>query len=92
MEGGESVSVQNRLDFTKVINKAKPVYYPEEGTDLEQLAMAFHAKPSHPSFSLDLGGNATAAAFATNGRLPAPTLLRAVPRRRRRPGVGRHAG
>ncbi|MDH3643313.1 MAG: hypothetical protein OES38_14520, partial [Gammaproteobacteria bacterium] len=73
MEGGESVSVQNRLDFTKVIETAKPVYYPEEGTDLEQLAMAFHAKPEHPSYALNKDGTPVAAPYVTNGMLPAPS-------------------
>ena len=37
LQGGHSINIQNRLDFTKVIEKAKPMYYPEAGTDLEQL-------------------------------------------------------
>jgi hypothetical protein len=65
--GGVTHTVTTRLDFSKEFEKAVPVYYPEEGTDLEQLAMAFHAKRTHPTVSLDLAGVATAASFTTNG-------------------------
>ncbi|MCJ7795483.1 MAG: hypothetical protein MUQ56_01715, partial [Thermoleophilia bacterium] len=65
--GGLADSVQNRLDFSKTILRAKPVYYPEEGTDLEQAAMAFHALLHHDTFLPD-GNSATGSAgFRTNG-------------------------
>ena len=51
--GGTSVDTQTRLDFSKVVTRARPLFLPEEGTDLEQLAMAFHAQRCHDSFLPD---------------------------------------
>jgi manganese oxidase len=62
------VQNQTRFDFLKVIHKAKPVYFPEEGTDVEQAAMRFHAEKSHATFK----PNGGAAQFRTNGALPVP--------------------
>ncbi|MEM7349503.1 MAG: hypothetical protein AAF657_01770 [Acidobacteriota bacterium] len=61
--------IQTRFDFRKIVHKAKPVYFPEEGTDLEQAAMRFHALLNHPT---TLGGTSPplAAKFRTNGALP----------------------
>ncbi|NCF82865.1 MAG: hypothetical protein GWP74_14765, partial [Proteobacteria bacterium] len=73
LEGGHSINVQNRLDFTKVIKKAKPMYFPEEGTDLEQLVMAFNAKLNYDSYALDMYGNVTPKQFQTNGQKPVPS-------------------
>ena len=49
--GGEAVSTTTKLDFSKVVHKAKPIYLPEEGTDVEQAAMQFHAKAEHASYA-----------------------------------------
>ena len=65
--GSETHTTTTRLDFSKEYVKAAPVYFPEEGTDLEQLAMAYHAVRSHPTTQVDLAGNATPATFTTNG-------------------------
>ncbi|MEE8362263.1 MAG: hypothetical protein V3R71_08900, partial [Gemmatimonadales bacterium] len=77
--GGVAVSTQNRLDFTKELVVAKPVYYPEAGTDLEQVAMAFHAERCHDSFlpdgsaadcdpyDLNDSGKSNSGGFITNG-------------------------
>lgn len=65
--GSETHTTTTRLDFSKEYVKAAPVYFPEEGTDLEQLAMAFHAQRNHPTTQVDLAGNATPASFTTNG-------------------------
>jgi len=70
--GGLTVATQNRLDFTKIIKKAKPEYFPETGTDLEKAAMAFHAVRNHPSTALNLNGSTAAGNFVTNGAPPAP--------------------
>ncbi|HER35705.1 MAG TPA: hypothetical protein ENO19_09605, partial [Halothiobacillaceae bacterium] len=51
--GGASIDTQNRLDFSKVITAAKPVFYPEDGTDVEKAAMAFHAERCHDSALAD---------------------------------------
>jgi len=65
--GEDEENVVSAKDFSKVIGKAKPVYYPEEGTDLEQAAMAFHAQLHHDTFFPD-GTPATGlAGFRTTG-------------------------
>ena len=73
LAGGASANTQNRLDFTKVITAAKPVYFPETGTDLEKLVMAFNAQLEHPSYQLAMDGTASPANFLTNGNLPVPS-------------------
>jgi len=82
--GGKSAMAVTRLDFSKDTKVAKPVFYPEEGTDLEQLAMAHHAKRCHNTFfpdgsaadcsGDDVTGNGLpdAGGFITNGALPVP--------------------
>jgi len=45
--GGESLIAVTRLDMSKEVVKAKPVFFPEEGTDLEQVAMQHHARRCH---------------------------------------------
>jgi hypothetical protein len=67
--GGEAHTVTTSLDFSKEVTRAKPLYLPEEGTEVEQAAMAFHAKKEHPSFAL-LGNQVVARNFRTNGALP----------------------
>ena len=54
----------------RVVHKAKPIYLPEEGTDVEQAAMQFHAMAEHPSYALIPGSQPVAKAFRTNGALP----------------------
>ncbi|HET9651296.1 MAG TPA: hypothetical protein VFP36_03865, partial [Usitatibacter sp.] len=66
-DGGVAVSTVTSIDFSKTIEVAKPEYFPEEGTDLEQAAMAFHAVRNHPSSKVDLAGNVAPATFVTNG-------------------------
>ncbi|MFK3775889.1 manganese-oxidizing multicopper oxidase MnxG [Pseudomonas sp. NPDC089406] len=68
--GGEAVTTTTKLDFSKVVHKAKPIYLPEEGTEVEQAAMQYHAKAEHPSFALMPGASPVAKAFRTNGALP----------------------
>ncbi|OGI45206.1 MAG: hypothetical protein A2V92_05240 [Candidatus Muproteobacteria bacterium RBG_16_65_31] len=65
--GEDEANVVSPNDFSKVIGKAKPVYYPEEGTDLEQVAMAFHAIRNHPSYKVAFNGVPEPASFVTNG-------------------------
>lgn len=68
--GGEAETVTTATDLSKVVHKAKAVFMPEEGTDVEQAAMLFHSKPDHPSFALLPGKQVVAKAFRTNGALP----------------------
>jgi manganese oxidase len=65
--GGVALEVLNRLDFSKEIEVARPQFFPEQGIDLEQVAMAFHAVRNHPSFAVDLNRNVVAKNFITNG-------------------------
>jgi hypothetical protein len=61
---------QSKFSFDKEIFKARPIWYDEEGTDLEQLAMAFHKQREHPSRALLLNGTTTPANYVTNGGPP----------------------
>ncbi len=70
--GGEFVSTVSRLDFSKVVTKAKPVYFPEEGTDVEKAAMSYHAQRTHPSSAVRPDGTVVAGDFITNGSPPVP--------------------
>ena len=63
--------VTSKLDFSKVIGEAKAVFFPEEGTDVEQTAMAFHSVREHSSYKVDMDGNVLAANFILNGNKPA---------------------
>lgn len=60
-------SEESPLSFAKEMRVAAPVWYPEDGTDLEKAAMAFHARRTHPTAAVALDGTATPAAFVTNG-------------------------
>ncbi|HET8732407.1 MAG TPA: multicopper oxidase domain-containing protein, partial [Anaeromyxobacteraceae bacterium] len=60
-------SVESRLDMTKEVLKAKAVWFPEEGTDLEKSAMAFHAVRNHATHAIGLDGTVRSASFVTNG-------------------------
>ncbi|MBI4293289.1 MAG: hypothetical protein HY661_17580 [Betaproteobacteria bacterium] len=64
------VQEQTKLSFAKNIHKAKPVWFPEGGTDLEQVAMRFHAQREHPSAALLIGAGQVAANYITNGGPP----------------------
>jgi hypothetical protein len=48
--GGVAAVAITRLDMSKEIHAVKPVFFPEEGTDLEQVAMAFHAERCHETW------------------------------------------
>jgi hypothetical protein len=70
--GATEANVVSARDFTKIVAKAKPVYFPEEGTDAEKVAMGFHSRRAHPTVKMDLAsGQAVAATFIVNGAPPA---------------------
>ncbi len=71
--GGEAESIISRLDFSKEVLKARPVYFPEAGTDVEQTAMAFHARRTHPSTTVLRNGSTAPGNFLTNGQPPVPS-------------------
>jgi len=56
--GGEAEAAISRLDMSKDIHLAKPVFFPEEGTDLERIAMAYHATRCHDSARIEKDGAA----------------------------------
>jgi hypothetical protein len=58
---------ESPLSFAKEMLKAKAVWYPEDGTDVEKAAMAFHSVRRHDTASVDLGGLVQPASFITNG-------------------------
>lgn len=61
--GGTAEQVQTRLDFSKRLLTANAIQVPEDGTPLEQAAMAFHHTRVHPSFTPE----GSSANFITNG-------------------------
>ncbi|WP_455199699.1 hypothetical protein, partial [Kaarinaea lacus] len=72
--GVDHHNVVSPIDFTKVIGKAQAVFYPETGTDVEHVAMAYHAERCHASSYPDgTPANCTANddGFITNGQKPA---------------------
>lgn len=71
-DGGEDKFKLDRFTAEKLIKKAKPIYYPEKGTGLEQVAMDFHATREHPTYKIDMQGNIFPAYFVTNGSKPVP--------------------
>ncbi len=80
-EGSEAIVsvLEARLDLSKEITKLKPYFYPEEGTALEQAAMAYHAEREHPTClpdgtcddAVNLGSGENVK-FILNGALPVP--------------------
>lgn len=64
----EVESIVTPLDFSKVLLVVKAKAIPEEGTEMEQAAMDFHAKPQHTSFKPD----GSPGDFLTNGLPPIP--------------------
>ena len=61
---------QTKFSFDKEVLIAKPVWYPEGGTDVEQAAMAFHAQRTHASTALKLDGTTETVNYITNGGPP----------------------
>lgn len=74
LAGGDAESKISRFTAEKHLKKAKPIYYPEKGTALEQIAMEFHAKPrpGHTTSAIDMAGSVFASFFATNGAKAVP--------------------
>ncbi|MDH3611698.1 MAG: hypothetical protein OES10_00330 [Gammaproteobacteria bacterium] len=72
--GARTLDTQNRLDFRKVIEVAPPVYFPETGTPLEKVSMAYQAVRNRPSAANNLVGGPTTADvfFVLNGSPPVP--------------------
>jgi hypothetical protein len=86
--GGESLMAVTRFDMSKEVVTGKPVFFPEEGTDLEQVAMRHHATRCFDTVLPDgtvaacAGGEAANngyqetvgeyGGFLTNGVLPVP--------------------
>jgi hypothetical protein len=59
---------ETRFDLSKATKVAKPIWFPEDGTDLEKAAMAFHAVREHPSTAVTLDGKVIDnMPFVTNG-------------------------
>jgi manganese oxidase len=57
----------NTLSFRKENVRLDAVELPQEGTELERAAMAFHETPEHPTVVIDAYGSVLPAAFRTNG-------------------------
>jgi len=78
VSGGLSADTQNRLDFRKVVEMAPPVYFPEIGTDLERVSMAYQGTVRvRPSAAVWLDGTVVGEddpsfGFVQNGSMPVP--------------------
>ncbi len=86
LAGGVSEDIQTRLDLSKTELVAKPVYFPETGTEVERAAMAFHAQRCHDTAmpggasaacdssaaGLNDSGQPNRGGFITNGAPPVP--------------------
>jgi len=70
--GGVAVSVETRLSFEKELKKAKAVFFPETGTDVERAAMAFHSVRARVSTANLIPSGTVAAKYITNGAPPQP--------------------
>lgn len=70
--GSESHGMFTRLNAEKHEVKVKPRYFPERGTDIEQVAMKFHAQDVHATTQFYPSGNVQPTTFATNGAKPTP--------------------
>jgi hypothetical protein len=81
--GGVSKDTQNRLDFAKIIEMSRPVYFPEIGTDLERVSMEYQSHRERPSAILGLnedengeptnGKVIATGPFVLNGAAPVPS-------------------
>jgi hypothetical protein len=71
---GKADMMLDRMSAEKHLLSAMPVYFPEDGTDLEKIAMNFHATPrgDHKTYKIDMVGNVTNDFFITNGASPVP--------------------
>ncbi len=70
--GGLTLDTQNRLDFSKGIKLAQPVYFPETGTEMEKVSMAYQAVRNRPSSANTLSGGTSDGNFVLNGAPPKP--------------------
>jgi hypothetical protein len=70
--GAITLDTQTRLDFSKIVERAQPVYFPETGTAAEKAAMAVQAVRNHPSTAVNLDGTTVAGNFVMNGAPPVP--------------------
>lgn len=93
--GGEAEVNTSALDMTKYLHRAEAVFFPEEGTEVEQAAMSFHAQPSHPSYAVMPNGELQPRNFMTNGAPPvggAPFFEPCMDDRQKRLTTGAGAG
>ncbi|GIX23913.1 MAG: hypothetical protein KatS3mg122_1144 [Caldimonas sp.] len=70
--GSQAEFAFTRLTAEKHEKKIKPVFFPEQGTDVERVAMKFHAQPGHASHAVLPDGTVTGSVFETNGAPPTP--------------------
>src|SRR5262249_33064221 len=69
-EVGTLYEKHNRWDFTKLNDKLKAIKLDETGTDVEKIAMRYHATRLHNTFFPDGSPATGAAGFVLNGRPP----------------------
>ncbi|MDJ0741266.1 MAG: hypothetical protein QNJ91_16245, partial [Gammaproteobacteria bacterium] len=70
--GSFTLDTNSRLDFAKEVEIAQPVFFPETGTAMEKVSMAYNAVRERPSYANNLSGAATPGVFVLNGADPVP--------------------
>jgi len=77
--GSFTLDTNNRLDFSKEVEIVQPVYFPETGTEMEKVSMAYHSVRNRPTYANNLDGvptgNGTTLGgvdFVMNGAPPVP--------------------
>ena len=65
--GGQAQVNTSALDMTKFVERARPVYFPEEGTDVEQAGMQFMRRPLVPVLQCPMANFSPAAFSPTAG-------------------------
>ena len=51
--GGVTLDTNNRLDFSKIVEMARPVYFEETGTPMEKVSMAYNAERCRDTYTSD---------------------------------------
>src|SRR5262245_5469560 len=69
-EVGKLYEKHNRWDFTKFNDRLKAIRLDENGTDVEKIAMKYHATRLHNTFFPDGSAATGASGFVLNGRPP----------------------
>ncbi len=72
-EAGPTIAgVVSPVDLTKFVKKAKPVYFPEGGTEIERAAMSFHSRGNIATQAVRTDGQIVNSTFRVNNNPAVP--------------------